>query len=268
MPSLTSVLPRVTAALVVLASVLGLVGIDMPPVPAAAQSTVKLEWLGHEFYRLTSPEGVVVLTSPWLDNPSGPVAVDELTRTDVILVPNAHNDDMGNPIEIASASGARVVAPGPLGQWLIDNGLDRQQFFRANIGGGSLRLRDTLIKVGPSAHDNTLPNGADGGPAASYFVNFDNGTSIFYSGHATMIADLAIYASVYQPEVAILGLTEPAEFAQVARLIASDNPKLRVVIPSHIEPGAPILDQARVELERVGLGGLLFMPELRTAYEY
>ena len=32
-----------------------------------------------------------------------------------------------------------------------------------------------------------------------------------------MVADLAIYASVYQPEVASLGLTEPAEFAQVAR---------------------------------------------------
>jgi L-ascorbate metabolism protein UlaG (beta-lactamase superfamily) len=125
-----------------------------------------------------------------------------------------------------------------------------------------------LIKVGPSAHDNTLATGADGGPAASYFVNFDNGTSIFYSGHATMIADLAIYASVYQPQVAILGLTEPAEFAQVARLMAMNNPRLRTIIPSHIRPRAPILNQARQELERVGLADLLFMPELRQPYEY
>src|SRR5215471_5384961 len=49
---------------------------------------VKVEWLGHEFYRLTSPNGVVVITSPWLGNPDGPVTVDELKRTDFILVPN------------------------------------------------------------------------------------------------------------------------------------------------------------------------------------
>ena len=47
-----------------------------------------------------------------------------------------------------------------------------------------------------------------------------------------------------------------------------DNPKLRAVIPSHIRPGAPILNEARRELERLGLGELLFMPELRQVYTY
>ena len=32
--------------------------------PADGQGKVKIEWLGHEFYRLTSPKGVVVITSP------------------------------------------------------------------------------------------------------------------------------------------------------------------------------------------------------------
>src|SRR5690348_5381095 len=62
--------------------------------PTAGQEKVKVEWLGHEFYRLTSPKGVVVITSPWLANPDGPVPFDDLARTDFILVPNAHTDDM------------------------------------------------------------------------------------------------------------------------------------------------------------------------------
>ena len=66
------------------------------PAPAPAPGKVKLEWLGHEFYRFTSPNGVVVVTSPWLGNPDGPVPKELLARTDFILVPNAHNDDMGN----------------------------------------------------------------------------------------------------------------------------------------------------------------------------
>jgi len=224
--------------------------------------------LGHEFYRITSPEGVVALTSPFLDNADGPVPLDSLTRTDFVLIPNSHNDDMGNPIEVAEVSGATVIAPGPLGAWLIDQGLPSSQFNRVNIGGPFFTLRDTRIKPGPSAHDNTLANGQNGGPAASYFINFDNGTGIFFSGHATMVADLAIYASVYKPQVAILGLTEPAEFAQVARLMAMDNPNLKTVIPSHIRPGDAILRLAEIEMERIGLGSLLFMPELRTTYEY
>src|SRR4051794_6936172 len=89
--------------------------------PPANAGKVKVEWLGHEFYRFTSPGGVVVITSPWLANPDGPVTLDELAKTDFILVPNAHNDDMGNPVEIAAKSGAMVITPGPLGNWLIGN---------------------------------------------------------------------------------------------------------------------------------------------------
>jgi hypothetical protein len=102
--------------------------------PADGQGKVKIEWLGHEFYRLTSPKGVVVITSPWLANPDGPVPLDSLARTDFILVPNAHNDDMGNPIEIAALSGATVITPGPLGNWLMEKGLKKEQFRRGGVG--------------------------------------------------------------------------------------------------------------------------------------
>jgi L-ascorbate metabolism protein UlaG (beta-lactamase superfamily) len=177
---------------------------------------------------------------------------------------------MGNPLEVAAVSGATVVLPGPLGRWLIDNGLEPTQFRRAGIG-DDFALKAVLFKVGPSLPDNALPNGADGGPAASYFVTFENGFTVFFNGHTTLIADLAMYAAIYQPDVAILGLTGergPAEFAQVASLMTTNNPKLRAVIPSHQRPGAAIIDMASRELERAGLSHLLFVPDLRTVYEY
>jgi hypothetical protein len=187
----------------------------------AAEDTVTLEWLGHEYYRLTSPAGVVVVTSPWLANPDGPVPLDTLARTDVILVPNSHNDDMGNPIEVAGVSGATVLTPAPLGRWLIDNGLAQSQFRRAGIG-DLFTLKNLRFKIGPSAHDNTLATGADGGPAASFFVTFETGFTVFFNGHSTLIGDLPLYAAVYQPALAILGLTEAAEFAEVARLMTTN----------------------------------------------
>lgn len=173
--------------------------------PAGGEEKVKVEWLGHEFYRLTSPKGVVVITSPWLGNPDGPVAVNDVARTDFILVNNSHNDDMGNPIEIAAASGAMVFAPGPLGNWLIEKGLKKEQFRRAGIG-DKFTMKDVTFKIGPSAHDNTLTTGADGGPTASFFVTFENGFTIFYNGHSTLLGDLPLYAGIYKPDLAILDL--------------------------------------------------------------
>lgn len=75
----------------VLASALLVVGLVASPpgfaqTPTGVQGKVKVEWLGHEFYRLTSPKGVVVITSPWLGNPDGPVPLNDLARTDFILV--------------------------------------------------------------------------------------------------------------------------------------------------------------------------------------
>src|SRR5262249_24355046 len=157
-----------------------------------------------EFYRLTSPKGVVILTSPWLAKPDGPVSVNDLARTDFILDPNAHTDDMGNPLEIAAASGATVVVPAPLGRWLIGNGLKQERSRRAGIG-AQFFLKGSTLKIAPSDHDNTLATGADGGPAASFFVTFENGFTVFFNGHSTLISDLALYAAIYQPDLAILG---------------------------------------------------------------
>jgi L-ascorbate metabolism protein UlaG (beta-lactamase superfamily) len=166
--------------------------------PADGQGKVKIEWLGHEFYRLTSPKGVVVITSPWLANPDGPVPLDSLARTDFILVPNAHNDDMGNPIEIAALSGATVITPGPLGNWLIEKGLKKEQFRRGGVG-DRFDLKGITFKIGPSAHDNTLPTGANGGPALSFFITFENGFTVFYNGHSTLIGDLPLMPRFTNP---------------------------------------------------------------------
>jgi hypothetical protein len=130
-------------------------------------------------------------------------------------------------------------------------------------------LKGITFKIGPNPHNNTLETGADGGPAASFFVTFENGFTVFFTSHAALSGDLPLYASIYQPDMAILGLAgDPREFAQVGRLLNTNNPKLRTIIPSHLRPGAPILAEGKRELERLGIGALMFVPELKKIYEY
>jgi hypothetical protein len=35
-----------------------------------------------------------------------------------------------------------------------------------------------------------------------------------------------------------------------------------------MRPGAPVLADGKRELDKVGLGGMMFVPELRKPYEY
>jgi L-ascorbate metabolism protein UlaG (beta-lactamase superfamily) len=227
------------------------------------------------FFRLTSPQGVVVLTSPWLGNRDAPISLDQIERADIILVPSSHNDDMGNPVEIAARTGGTVLAPAPLGRWLVENGLDQSQMVRAGVG--DVRdIQGVRIRVLPNHHDNTIgASGADGGPAVAYMITFENGFTVYFSPHNLISMDMQLYGMLYQPHMLLLSLgsapaalPDPVEFAHTVRLLATDNANLQVVMPQHLRPGHPSIGEVAVEMERLGLDGLLFEPSIGVVYRY
>ena len=80
--------------------------------PAAAQEAggdIKIEWLTWSFFRITSPGGKVILTNPWVTNPDSQTKLEEIDKADMILVPTGHGDEVGETVEIANKTGARVV---------------------------------------------------------------------------------------------------------------------------------------------------------------
>src|SRR5438105_4677796 len=90
-------------------------------------SGITLEFLGHSHYRLTSPSGKVVVTNPYITgNPDAAITLDEAKglRTDLIVVADGHQDEVGQTVEIAQATGAQVIAPtAELRNWLLDQGV-------------------------------------------------------------------------------------------------------------------------------------------------
>ena len=74
---------------------------------ALAQSgSVKVEWLGWSAYRFTSPTGKVILTNPFFTgNPDAVVKLEEITKADLILVPDGHGDEIGDTVALAKSTG-------------------------------------------------------------------------------------------------------------------------------------------------------------------
>ncbi|MEE8133302.1 MAG: hypothetical protein V3T40_06995, partial [Nitrososphaerales archaeon] len=73
-------------------------------------SDVKIEWLTWSFFRITTPDGKVILTNPRYTNPDSSITLDDIPEADIILVPTGHPDEVGNALEVAAKTNATIVA--------------------------------------------------------------------------------------------------------------------------------------------------------------
>ena len=238
--------------------------------PEGSQAGVQMEWLGHMFFRFTSPNGVVVLTSPWVFNADSPVTLEDVGHADIILVPDSHGDDMGQAFEIAMETGATVVAPRLLGQRLVDQGLESANVVAAQPG-VTTRHGIQIVSV-PGLHDNSIREGGQGidlGPALAYFITFENGFTVFFGGSSFPTLDMQLYAQMYRPQLALLtGQHGAVPLAYSARLLRADNSSLGTVIPTHIRVGAALVQQAADEIARLQVPVSLFSPGIGEVHRY
>ena len=81
----------------------------------ASAAEIEVLWLGHATTRITSVEGKVIVIDPFLTkNPKTPARYRDLKalgKVDLILVTHGHGDHVRDLKELASLSGATVVAP-------------------------------------------------------------------------------------------------------------------------------------------------------------
>lgn len=265
------VVVSVAACLALAAALLGPLGV--PPTASAqtgsGQGNVTMEWLGQMFFRFTSPNGRVVMTSPWLAGQDSPLTLDEVDRADILLVPDGHGDDQGQALEIGMKTGARVLAPGPIARWMIDQGLPAAQAIATQTG--NLHNFDGIqIRVVFNQHDNTnnRPDGQGqpyGGPSLGYIITFENGFSVYFAGSSSIHADMALYGSLYKPHVALVHMgpdRDPMDFAYITRLLLTDNPNLQTVVPMHMRAGAPHVQRAAQALQTLDLPVRMLTPAI------
>lgn len=242
------------------------------PAPAIAQGQVQMEWLGHMFFRFTSPNGVVVLTSPWLTNPDSPIDLDGISRADIILAPNSHGDDYGQATEIANKTRGVVITPRILGEWMIMNrSLDPATFIGAEPG-TSFSVQGITINVVLNEHDNTIRTEppVDAGPALGYFITFENGYTVYFAASSAPYPAMRDHARAFQPSLVLINaFNNPApEFGDIVEMMLSDNPRPLTIIPTHRRAGAVELFEYSFEVAQRGFPVSYFEPTIGTPYLY
>ncbi|QJX45830.1 metal-dependent hydrolase [Hymenobacter taeanensis] len=201
-------------------------------------SPTQIQLLGHSTFRITTPEGHVLLLDPWLTgNPFVPEELRNPEQADLVLITHGHDDHFDAELPaLLARTGAKVVAPAPVRFYLTERSVPPEQCEAMNVGGSInlLDLRLTMTVAHHAAHVD-LPGGRTGfrHEAVGYVLRFSDNTVLYAAGDTGLFGDMRLLADLYQPTVAILPIGDrytmgPREAAYAAGLLGVHH-----VVPFH-----------------------------------
>jgi L-ascorbate metabolism protein UlaG (beta-lactamase superfamily) len=224
-----------------------------------ALKKTKIQWFGHSAFRIITPNGQSILIDPWLDNPVAPKGIKEAISADVILLTHGHFDHIGNTVEIAWHSEAKVISNFEISLYLKNKGLKEENLIGMNKS-GTIELSGIAYTMVNAEHSSAITDGEkviDGGSPAGFVIKFIDGSgpTIYHSGDTGVFGDMKLISELYSPEVALLCIgghftMGPLEAAKAVELLQP-----RKVIPMHYGT-FPVLKGTPEELKNLSPGEL------------
>ncbi|MCH7887923.1 MAG: metal-dependent hydrolase [Proteobacteria bacterium] len=250
---------------------------------------VEMTFYGNQHFRFVSDTGKVILINPWIKgNKDAPFGIDFYKKgeVDLILATSGHGDDQGDAVEIAANTGATIFTVAELGSWMQNQiegfGGSRKQVYRGSIG-GRYELGDITVQLVQSAHGSGIapkekgfPARYSGGPASGALITFEDGLKVLMAGSTGLSMELQLFGMRFQPHVALIPIAgrfmmHPDDAAFAAKLLMTDNPNLKTVVPQHFRvkghpPWMGTPDEFEAEVKKLGLGLNVLKPEVGKAY--
>ena len=213
-------------------------------------SGIKITWYGHSAFLIKSPKGKRILIDPWLDNPKAPEGAKEITNIDLILITHGHSDHIGNTIEIAKRTGAKVISIFEVYLHIEAQGVTNAQGMNK---GGTIDIDGIKVTMVDAKHSSGIDLDGkviNGGDAAGYIIEIENKFKIYHAGDTALFGDMKIIGEFYKPDVALLPIgglytMGPSEAAYACKLL-----KPKYIIGMHYGT-FPVLTGSPEELNKL-----------------
>jgi L-ascorbate metabolism protein UlaG (beta-lactamase superfamily) len=219
----------------------------------AAAGTTQLTWFGHAAFRIVTPKGKVLFVDPWLNNPMNPAAgkdkdaVAGIGKADYILVTHGHFDHVGDAVELAKKTGARLVTNFELGSnmaKLLGYPKEQMGFDTLMNIGGEIRIADGEVTVAmvPAIHSSGMQNphaGADapdmvyGGNPAGFVLMIKDGPTIYDTGDTAYFSDMKLIREHYHPDVGLINIGGHFGMEPDMAALAAKTVGVKLAIPHH-----------------------------------
>lgn len=209
-------------------------------------ASTQLTWYGQAAFKITTPGDHVLLVDPWIKNPKNPNAQDDLTKldkVDLIFVTHGHNDHVGEAVEIAKRTRAKLVANFDLGDALVKFlGFPAELAELATMGhiGGELDLLDGDVKAlfaraqhGSAVTIDDKSGPRYGGAPGGFIISIRHGPTIYHTGDTDVFGDMALIPQFHKIDIMLACIGDhftmgPKRAAHAVKLVRPG-----MVVPMH-----------------------------------
>ena len=260
--------------------------------PASIISTpiTKVTWHGHAAFEITTPKGKSLWIDPWLKNPVNPAAqggknpVNLVKKADFILITHGHSDHVGDAVELAQKTHARLITNYELADAMVRvSGYPKAQvgLDTAINAGGEITILDgeVMVAMTPAVHSSGLDNPhagpkdakqVYGGSAGGFILKIKNGPTIYDTGDTAYFKDMEVIGETYHPDLALLNIGGHFGMSPEMAVRAAKAVQAKVVVPHHFKT-FPILTPDAAPffklLDAQGIEHVEMLPGSTISYE-
>ena len=234
---------------------------------AGASQATDLLWYGQSAVRITSTGGKVVVIDPFImKNPKTPADLKDLAKVgkvDLILVTHGHGDHIGDTVELAKLTGAKVGLNADMGHTFDALGwLTQDQMIRFNKSGPISPVEGVTVTMVHAEHSSDVvhveaetkkKSAHPGGQPPGDLVELDDGFKIYHAGDTGVFSDMRLINEIYKPDLALLPIgghftMDPGHAAYAVKELL----KTPTVMPIHYGTFPPLKGTPEQFIEALG----------------
>jgi len=241
---------------------------------------VKVKWLGHAAFKITTDESKVIYLDPWLErNPVSPVKVKDVDKADIVCVSHGHNDHIGDAIQIVKKTGAKLICSPEIGHYADSKGIKYDEDSCPLNVGGSAKIGNVTVHMTPASHTTELYGEEwinerrclPGAGSVGYVIQTEKNVRIYFAGDTGLSVEMKMIGEVYNPHIALLPVGGKYNMGPKLASIAARWIRPEVFVPMHYNTYPAIRQDMKVlesYLKESVVGVKLFVLNPGDEFEY